>query len=233
MKIAARRLARAHRQLRPRRPARSGAGRVRAPPAALPVVRRGGPRPARDRGQNGDGQALSQPPPGMEQRVLAAAYRTRQLPPLPGHRAGGRPDHRRAQVARLFAGRPGRVPRRVAAFAAAASVAAAVALGITQVVHSAPARVDAGERRRDHPGRHRARRAHRDPEDERGRKRHRGRLRRPAGSRRHHDRAGIPARRAGLPGVGDKPVRRALGGPDGPARAPCWLRRWCPATGSG
>jgi hypothetical protein len=23
------------------------------------------------------------PPPGMEQRVLAAAYRTRQLPPLP------------------------------------------------------------------------------------------------------------------------------------------------------
>jgi anti-sigma-K factor RskA len=58
-------------------------------------------------------QAL-QPPPGMEQRVLAAAYRTRQLPPLP-------PAHHR------------RVPRRVAAFAAAASVAAAVALGITQV----------------------------------------------------------------------------------------------------
>ena len=64
-----------------------------------------------------------QPPPGMEQRVLAAAYRTRQLPPLPV-------DHRhRAQ--QLFAGRPGL--RRAAAFAAAASVAAAVALGITQV----------------------------------------------------------------------------------------------------
>ena len=58
-------------------------------------------------------QAVS-PPPGMEQRVLAAAYRTRQLPPLP-------PAHHR------------RVPRRVAVFAAAASVAAAVALGITQV----------------------------------------------------------------------------------------------------
>ena len=89
-------------------------------------------------------QAL-QPPPGMEQRVLAASYRTRQLPPLStdrlrtardhrrtarDHRRTAR-DHRRAQVARRFA--PGRMPRRVAAFAAAASVAAAVALGITQV----------------------------------------------------------------------------------------------------
>ena len=68
-----------------------------------------------------------QPPPGMEQRVLAAAYRARQLPPLP-------PAHRRrTAVSELFAGRPGRIPRRAAAFAAAASVAAAVALGITQV----------------------------------------------------------------------------------------------------
>ena len=74
------------------------------------------------------------PPTRMEQRVLAAAYRTRQLPPLAGPRATRQDqDHRRAQVARLFAGRPGRVPRRVAAFAAAASVAAAVALGVTQV----------------------------------------------------------------------------------------------------
>jgi anti-sigma factor RsiW len=56
------------------------------------------------------------PPPGMEQRVLAATYRTRQLPPLPAER-----QHHR------------RIPRRAAAFAAAASVAAAVALGITQV----------------------------------------------------------------------------------------------------
>ncbi|MGB6583338.1 MAG: anti-sigma factor [Streptosporangiaceae bacterium] len=68
-----------------------------------------------------------QPPPGMEQRVLASAYETRQLPPLAV-------DHqRRAQVSRLFAGQRGRIPRRVAAFAAAASVAAAVALGVTQV----------------------------------------------------------------------------------------------------
>ncbi len=57
-----------------------------------------------------------QPPPGMEQRVLAAAYLTRQLPPL----APVRPHHRR-------------IPRRVAALAAAASVAAAVALGVTQL----------------------------------------------------------------------------------------------------
>ncbi len=70
-----------------------------------------------------------QPPPGMEQRVLASAYRTRQLPPL----APERLHHHRAQVSRLFSGQPGRIPRRVAAFAAAASVAAAVALGVTQV----------------------------------------------------------------------------------------------------
>ncbi len=71
-------------------------------------------------------QAL-QPPLGMEQQVLAAAYRTRHLPPLPSDRLRAARDHRRAQVARRFA------PRRIAAFAAAASVAAAVALGITQV----------------------------------------------------------------------------------------------------
>jgi anti-sigma-K factor RskA len=57
------------------------------------------------------------PPARMEQQVLAATYRTRQLPPLP-------------------ADRPRRVlrfPRRVVMLAAAASVAAAVALGITQL----------------------------------------------------------------------------------------------------
>jgi anti-sigma-K factor RskA len=56
-------------------------------------------------------------PARMEQQVLAATYRTRQLPPLP-------------------ADRPRRVlrfPRRMAMLAAAASVAAAVALGITQL----------------------------------------------------------------------------------------------------
>ena len=55
------------------------------------------------------------PPARMEQRVLAATYRTRQLPPLPPERA-----------ARRF-------PRRLAILAAAASVAAAATLGITQL----------------------------------------------------------------------------------------------------
>ena len=57
------------------------------------------------------------PPARMERHVLAATYRTRQLPPL-------------------AASRPGRVlhfPRRLAILAAAASVAAARALGITQL----------------------------------------------------------------------------------------------------
>jgi anti-sigma factor RsiW len=57
------------------------------------------------------------PPARMEQHVLAATYQTRQLPPLP-------------------ASRPGRVlhfPRRLAILAAVASVAAALALGITQL----------------------------------------------------------------------------------------------------
>ena len=57
------------------------------------------------------------PPTRMERHVLAATYRTRQLPPL-------------------AASRPGRVlhfPRRLAIRAAAASVAAALALGITQL----------------------------------------------------------------------------------------------------
>ncbi len=71
-----------------------------------------------------------QPPPGMEQRVLASAYQTRQLPPLAPEQHH-RHHRRRAQVSQLFAGRPG--PRRAAALAAAASVAAAVALGIKQV----------------------------------------------------------------------------------------------------
>ena len=70
-----------------------------------------------------------QPPPGMEQRVLAAAFGARQLPPLPPVQQ----HRRRTAVSELFAGRPGRIPRRAAAFAAVASVAAAVALGITQV----------------------------------------------------------------------------------------------------
>jgi hypothetical protein len=99
----------------------------------------------------------ARPPAQMEQRVLAATYRTRQLPPLAGLRL--RRDLRQTRLARLFAGwlaagqsRPDasqphrsgrgrrngrsnswlRSPRLVGAVAAV-SVAAAVGLGITQV----------------------------------------------------------------------------------------------------
>jgi len=64
------------------------------------------------------------PPARMEQQVLAATYRTRQLPPLPAGRS--RRERRRVQAKRAF-------PRRLAVLAAAASMAAAVALGITQL----------------------------------------------------------------------------------------------------
>ena len=59
------------------------------------------------------------PPPGMQARVLAATYRTRQLPPLASDRPG---RVRRAGMSRLVAA------------AAAASVAAAMALGLTQAL---------------------------------------------------------------------------------------------------
>jgi Anti-sigma-K factor rskA/Putative zinc-finger len=99
----------------------------------------------------------ARPPAQMEQRVLAATYRTRQLPPLAGQRL--RRDLRQTRLARLFAGwlaagqsppdasqprRSGRdrgngwsnrwlrSPRLVGAVAAAC-VAVAVGLGITQV----------------------------------------------------------------------------------------------------
>ena len=62
------------------------------------------------------------PPARMELQVLAATYRTRQLPPLSA-------DRPRRAVPRLVP----RVPRRLAMLAVAASVAAAVALGITQL----------------------------------------------------------------------------------------------------
>ena len=64
------------------------------------------------------------PPARMEQQVLAATYRTRQLPPLPAGRS--RRERRRVQAKRAL-------PRRLAVLAAAASMAAAVALGITQL----------------------------------------------------------------------------------------------------
>ena len=71
------------------------------------------------------------PPARMERRVLAAAYRTRQLPPLSADRP------RRALPRRLAFPRqasPRRSLRcRLAVLAAAASMTAAVALGITQL----------------------------------------------------------------------------------------------------
>jgi anti-sigma-K factor RskA len=75
------------------------------------------------------------PPPQLRPRVLAAAYRTRQLPPLVGDQIG--PERRRARTTRLFAVSPGRAqPRawvpRLAASLAAASLVVLVALGITQ-----------------------------------------------------------------------------------------------------
>jgi anti-sigma-K factor RskA len=76
------------------------------------------------------------PPAQMEQRVLAETYRTRQLPPLASERADGRVrprahplDHPRDHPRDR---RRLRSPRLIGAFAAA-SVAVAVGLGITQV----------------------------------------------------------------------------------------------------
>ncbi len=99
----------------------------------------------------------ARPPAQLAERVLAATYRTRQLPPLARDRF--RRDRRRSRLTRLFSDRNAaerprpdpsadprhdprrgngrgnswvRSPRLVAAFAAA-SVAVAVGLGITQV----------------------------------------------------------------------------------------------------
>ena len=81
-----------------------------------------------------------QPPAHLEHQVLAATYRTRQLPPLAGDRLG--PRHRRASVL-LSMRRPdrrhggdqrlARPPRLVAAVAALA-VAVAITLGVTQIL---------------------------------------------------------------------------------------------------
>jgi anti-sigma-K factor RskA len=81
------------------------------------------------------------PPPQMRTRVLAAAYRTRQLPPPVGERIGL--ERRRARVTLLSAKRPRgarrhaqrrpRVPRLAAALAAASLVVVA-ALGITHTL---------------------------------------------------------------------------------------------------
>jgi len=80
------------------------------------------------------------PPARMEQQVLAATYRTRQLPPLSADRARRSPRRRalpRRASSRRASSRSafprGAVTRRVAVLAAAASVAVAAALGITQL----------------------------------------------------------------------------------------------------
>jgi anti-sigma factor RsiW len=66
------------------------------------------------------------PPARMEPRVLAAAHRTRQLPPLPGPR---RLTFPRIPRRLTFP----RIPRRAVTLAAAASVAVAAGLGVTQL----------------------------------------------------------------------------------------------------
>ncbi len=70
------------------------------------------------------------PPARMEQQVLAATYRTRQLPPLSADRPRRALPRRASSRSAFFRGT---VTRRVAVLAAAASVAVAVALGITQL----------------------------------------------------------------------------------------------------
>lgn len=71
------------------------------------------------------------PPVRMEQRVLAATYQTRQLPPLAASQLQA---PRPASWPRLSSARRRAAwPRRVAIAAAAASVAAAVSLGVAQL----------------------------------------------------------------------------------------------------
>jgi anti-sigma factor RsiW len=81
------------------------------------------------------------PPVRMEQQVLAATYRTRQLPPLSADHPRRALSRRRALPRRALPRRApsrsafprGAVTRRVAVLAAAASVAVAAVLGITQL----------------------------------------------------------------------------------------------------
>ena len=75
------------------------------------------------------------PPPQLRQRVLAAAYRTRQLPPPVGDRI----ERRRARVSSMFGATSGPVRRRpliprLAGALAAAAVAVIATLGINQAV---------------------------------------------------------------------------------------------------
>src|SRR5690242_12325927 len=75
-------------------------------------------------------------PARMEQQVLAATYRTRQLPPLSADRPRRALPRRRVRPRRASSRSAfprSTVTRRVAVLAAAASVAVAAALGITQL----------------------------------------------------------------------------------------------------
>src|ERR1700685_1657491 len=77
------------------------------------------------------------PPPHLRQRVLAAAYLTRQLPPPVGERIGL--ERRHALVRGGAPAGPGHARRlvrapRLRAALAAASLVVVVALGITQVM---------------------------------------------------------------------------------------------------
>jgi hypothetical protein len=78
------------------------------------------------------------PPPAMEQRVVAATYRTRQLGPVARHRSVVASQNRRVRVTRWLLGQAPTPERRrpliprLAAGVAVVAVAAAVGLGITQ-----------------------------------------------------------------------------------------------------
>jgi len=79
--------------------------------------------------------AAVEPPMRMEQRVLAAAYRIRQLPPLARDQVyRSRRRARRPRPAEERPGRDGRPARtsRLLAVVAAAGLAATIALGVTQ-----------------------------------------------------------------------------------------------------
>jgi anti-sigma-K factor RskA len=83
----------------------------------------------------GEAKALD-PPPQLRARVLAAAYRTRQLPPPVGERLA---LDRRTRAARVFGATPPGAPRRALLPRLAVTVAAAAAvvgatLGIDQAV---------------------------------------------------------------------------------------------------
>ena len=150
-------------------------------------------------------QAL-QPPAGMEQRVLAATYRTRQLPPLLARerrarwrsRAGRRWAADAAAGCRRRGRQRGRGPRPRRHAGRPPST------GSMRRGPAAPR--SPGSSGHPTPGSRPWRRLQ-------GRNRQRGGLRPAARRRRQRQRDDGPARRAGLPAVGDRRGRGALGGP--------------------